>query len=167
MARPKRTKCDIVGCFQQNYKKRKYCQEHWNEWRRNRRPKKPKKTIEERKAKRREWQRNYRNTPERNAWQRKYSREYNERLKLQCFEILGKICVCCGMDDIKFLTINHKNNDGNIHRKEKQYKGIYKEIIDGNCKYELETMCYNCNCASNFNDGICPHQQKEANENAE
>jgi len=79
----------------------------------------------------------------------------------------GGKCFCCGEENIKFLTIDHINNDGSIHKRQlkSQKISLYRWIIKNNFpKNVFQIACYNCNCARALNNFICPHQQK-LNEN--
>lgn len=63
----------------------------------------------------------------------------------------GQICVGCGESDIKKLTLDHINNDGNKHRREigGQSAGInmYRWVIKNNYPNGIfQVMCWNCNC---------------------
>lgn len=66
------------------------------------------------------------------------------------------ICQCCGESDIRFLTVDHVQNDGykdspittTVLRKAKE-EGYPRD------KYNL--LCWNCNCGRAKNNGICPH----------
>lgn len=84
-------------------------------------------------------------------------RKYYE-LKKWIFDYYGYICNCCGEDNPKFLTIDHVNNDGYLHRDKgsRLYSTIKKDIENGGAdRYQI--YCYNCNCAKRLNGGICPH----------
>lgn len=39
------------------------------------------------------------------------------KLKSECFKKYGEICQCCGESVIQFLTLDHNQRNGNIHRK--------------------------------------------------
>jgi hypothetical protein len=71
----------------------------------------------------------------------------------------GYICKCCGETDAIFLTIDHVNNDGYLHRK--QFKtDIYSWLRTNGYPAGFQVLCWNCNRAKHYNDGICPHQLK-------
>jgi hypothetical protein len=76
----------------------------------------------------------------------------------------GGKCFCCGENNIKFLTIDHINNDGYKHHKEIKIgpgSNFYRWIIKNNFPENIfQVACYNCNCGRAKNNGICPHQQK-------
>jgi len=75
----------------------------------------------------------------------------------------GAKCNCCGETELKFLTVDHINNDGAAHRK---ITGIGNNFFlwlrKNNFPSGFQILCFNCNCGKNVNKGICPHQlQKE------
>ena len=79
--------------------------------------------------------------------------------KNKIFDYYGRICKCCGEDIPKFLTIDHINNDGYLHKELgiNRYKEILKEIFNGlGDKYQV--LCMNCNFGKKINKGICPHK---------
>ena len=67
-------------------------------------------------------------------------------------------CKCCGENNIKFLTLSHKNNDGAKHRREGN--ASYRRLVKDNFEtdYEIIIECYNCNLARSRNGGKCPHE---------
>jgi hypothetical protein len=84
--------------------------------------------------------------------------------KAQVFEEYGSRCTCCGLDDVRFLTIDHVNNDG---FKDK-FSGTWliDQVIREAFPERFQLLCWNCNCAKHHNGGICPHQTAERIENA-
>jgi hypothetical protein len=54
-------------------------------------------------------------------------------------------CICCGEDDIRVLTINHKNGDGFSDRRGDRVCDTYRKIRLGRDTKDLEVRCYNCN----------------------
>ena len=95
------------------------------------------------------------------------------RLKREVFSHYGKVCCCCGEDNLLFLTLDHVNNDGAKHRQEiigKHYNRTKRGDLTGRQFYAwlkkkndpngrpLQVMCYNCNCGKAANLGICPHK---------
>lgn len=82
---------------------------------------------------------------------------------------LGGACYCCGLADIRFLTIDHILGGGKQHRtlsggKAKNGYIVLLEIQkEGIPKDKYRAACYNCNCARNLTKGkICPHQLDHA-----
>ena len=60
------------------------------------------------------------------------------------------MCVFCGEDCDIFLTIDHINNDGAIHRKSLKSNWIYRWLRLNNYPTGFQTACYNCNCAKQY-----------------
>lgn len=84
------------------------------------------------------------------------------QLKIDAINHYGGKCVCpkCAIADVRFLTIDHINNDGNLHRKHIGNKIVFYQWLKNN-KYPegFQVMCFNCNCGRNINGGICPHTE--------
>jgi hypothetical protein len=80
----------------------------------------------------------------------------------------GPMCVCCGETILSALTIDHINNDGNIHRNELN-KGRGREVnVEMYCWLEnnnfpigFQVLCYNCNISKHRNKGVCEHKLGE------
>ena len=114
----------------------------------------------------REYFRGYRrNHPER--FRKKYaiSKEYyrlkHQRKKLRCLEYYGgnpPICACCGEKEKQFLSLDHTNGGGNLHRREIGKGNICNWIIKNKFPQGFQVLCYNCNCAKGF-FGKCPHKK--------
>lgn len=82
------------------------------------------------------------------------------KLREQVIQGYGGKCTCCGEKQIKFLALDHINNDGNEHRKEIGSTGIYFWARrNGYPKDKLQVLCHNCNMAKAFY-GKCPHQEQ-------
>jgi hypothetical protein len=71
----------------------------------------------------------------------------------------GGECCCCGEKKIKFLTLDHKNNDGAAHRKSINRVQFYPWVIKNNYPLYLQILCWNCNLGKYHNNGICPHKE--------
>jgi len=77
------------------------------------------------------------------------------------YEILlnyGNKCQCCNEKTVKFLSLDHKNDDGHQHRR--QFSSsimFYKWIIDNKYPDSLQILCHNCNHGRYLNGGTCPH----------
>lgn len=72
----------------------------------------------------------------------------------------GGQCYCCGEDDIRFLTIGHKNDDG--HEERKSNKGssgnqLYLRLLNSPVRADLRVECWNCNCGRRKGEE-CPHR---------
>lgn len=70
-------------------------------------------------------------------------------------------CKCCGENNVKFLTMDHINNDGAAHRRQltKTGKGgnIYHWIKRNNFPSGFQILCFNCNSGKGIY-GVCPHK---------
>jgi len=76
-------------------------------------------------------------------------------LRSRVIQAYGSKCRCCGETQPKFLALDHKNNDGNAHRK--TAKGhMCKWAEQNNYPDFLQLLCHNCNLAKAFYGG-CPH----------
>ena len=87
------------------------------------------------------WQKN---NPEKvNAKQRRYYK----KLKLTTLEIIGKSCMCCGINEWWNLTIDHiipiKGKRGQSH-------DTYRDIVNGKVNNgDFQTLCFGCNTSKN------------------
>jgi hypothetical protein len=85
--------------------------------------------------------------------------EYKDRYhiinKNKVINAYGKKCAKCAISDIKYLTIDHKNNDGSKQRKELNCgtgSKLYRWLIKNNFPdLNLQVLCYNCNCSKEIN----------------
>lgn len=99
---------------------------------------------------------------------RVYYRGKNQELKKEVIDHYGGKCVCCGVDDLVFLALDHINNDGNIHRflltgRAGRNSGgggrtTYKWVKDNGFPDTFQVLCHNCNFAKS--NGGCPHNGK-------
>lgn len=83
----------------------------------------------------------------------------------------GGKCVCCDETQIKFLTIDHINNNGTEHRKKigvlKGGTPMLDWLIKNNFPRDnFQLLCFNCNCGGK-KQGICPHQLAKIQYDAE
>jgi hypothetical protein len=85
------------------------------------------------------------------------------------FDHYGRICACCGEDEILFLTLDHIYNDGAEHKREIGPKNskhgcngtaFYRWVVQNNYPSFLQTLCINCNQGKHRNGGICPHKKQ-------
>lgn len=89
--------------------------------------------------------------------------------KIRVFEHYGNgvaACVCCGVSEMEFLTLDHIAADGADHRKvlRKTQGGngtgwfIYKWLIDNNYPEGYQVLCFNCNVGKHRTKvNMCPH----------
>lgn len=86
---------------------------------------------------------------------------YRRELKEQVLIHYGYKCNCdcgCTVNHTNHLTIDHINNDGNVHRKKLGTKtrggqAFYRWIIKNNFPTDLQILCWNCNCAKQHYGG--------------
>lgn len=95
-----------------------------------------------------------------------WSKAYRTRLKDECFDAYGGYkCVCCGEELKMFLTLDHINNDGAMHRKVIKQRGgigIYTWMRRHNFPEGFQVLCFNCNHGKQLNGGTCPHKENNA-----
>lgn len=98
-------------------------------------------------------------------------RKLRARRKLLVLTHYGKgalACVCCGIQEIEFLTLDHIAANGADHRrelKERYHQNapggwfIYKWLIDNGFPVGYQTLCFNCNVGKHRSKvNICPHE---------
>lgn len=73
----------------------------------------------------------------------------------------GPICVCCGEETLDFLTLDHVNGDGAIHRR--QFGGataLYIWLRQNGYPDDvpLQVLCWNCQWGKRKNSDVCPHE---------
>ena len=88
-------------------------------------------------------------------------RRCRAKLRQTVIQAYGGKCTCCGIDDWRFLSIDHINNDGATHRKDRKFSSasIYGWLkAQGYPKDNFQVLCYNCNLAKAHCGGVCPHK---------
>ena len=101
------------------------------------------------------------------AYWRQYNRKYFQALRAEVIKAYGGKCSCCGETELKFLTIDHVNNDGYAEREPSGarasgthvYRKLKREGFPKDGRYQI--LCWNCNCGRNIKGGICPHQHDQ------
>ena len=91
------------------------------------------------------------------------NREIRSTNKKDVISHYGGQCSCCGEERLEFLTIDHINNDGAIHKKEVGGSGdaMYRWIKKNKYpKNRFQILCYNCNYSKGFM-GYCPHKKEK------
>jgi len=75
-------------------------------------------------------------------------------------------CACCGEGHIEFLNIDHKNGDGQKHRKmfNNDSTTFFRWLEKQNYPKDLglRVLCWNCNCSMGT-WGYCPHDKVKVN----
>jgi hypothetical protein len=87
-------------------------------------------------------------------------------LRKQVIAGYGGKCTCCGETIPEFLTLDHKKNDGALHRSKEGSASygptLYLRLIrEGFPKKQFQLHCWNCNCAKGIFGGVCPHKRKK------
>lgn len=95
----------------------------------------------------------------------RHHKSYEYKLKHATFTAYGGVyCRCCGETEIRFLTLDHVNNDGFKHKVNGRERAtgckMYLQLKAAGYPNDppLQVLCYNCNCGRSCNKGICPHK---------
>jgi hypothetical protein len=109
----------------------------------------------------------YKSNPEVRERHRVVNRAHRQRIRMEIMKVYGKKCRCCGERRLPFLTFDHPNNDGAVHRRSMGGSStpnmyiLYRWLKDNKFpKGALVTMCWNCNCGRAANGGVCPHKDR-------
>lgn len=90
-----------------------------------------------------------------------YKNKSDLQLRNDVFNHYGDgTCACCGEVNQGFLTIDHINGGGNIHRKSIGNSGgkdFYRWLRMNNYPEGFQVLCFNCNLGK-YRMGVCPHQ---------
>jgi len=92
-------------------------------------------------------------------WNKIYSKKYRIKQRELVFNHYGKQCACCGEKELKFLSIDHIDGNGEKHRKKINRK-INIWLVKNNFPKGFQTLCFNCNWGRYRNNGVCPHKDK-------
>ena len=76
---------------------------------------------------------------------------------MEVFARYGQTCACCGEPEMAFLTIDHIEGSGQIH-KESISTTIYNWLKRNGFPDGFQSLCWNCNLAKHIY-GACPHQK--------
>lgn len=69
-------------------------------------------------------------------------------------------CQCCGEARLEFLTFDHINGGGKIHRRSLGGHGnFYGWLVRNDFPAGFRVLCFNCNCSHGFL-GYCPHDRE-------
>lgn len=87
----------------------------------------------------------------------------SQRLRTQLVDAYGGQCSCCGETEFAFLTLEHVNNDGAVHRARLKTGGgeaVWRDLRDRGWPQEGYTiLCWNCHMAT-CRGLPCPHEVK-------
>lgn len=102
------------------------------------------------------WESKVQKTPQLRERERIKSIKYQKKNRNKFFELYGIECSCCRESVKEFLTIEHKNGQIGISKKESG-DTAYRKAIKEYRPDLYEVLCWNCNC-SKSRYGTCPHQ---------
>lgn len=96
--------------------------------------------------------------------QKKWRQEHAQRItrnridaRKTAMEKYGGKCMCCGETTFEFLTFDHINNDGHIHRQTVPSYDLVFWLRKNNYPDFIQVLCWNCNMAKSKH-GRCPHK---------
>lgn len=92
-------------------------------------------------------------------------KQFYDRAKEKVLAHYGAACICCGETELRFLTVDHVNNDGATDRKQNGRlggKNLCAAIVARKYPSSYQIMCFNCNCGRALNGGLCPHKTRAA-----
>jgi hypothetical protein len=86
-------------------------------------------------------------------------RQYVAKVRLEILMAYGGKCVCCGFDDLDFLTIDHIGGRKVTPKMTSNPTGEYLKIKAMRYpKDKYRCLCHNCNMAGRY--GKCPHEMR-------
>ena len=94
---------------------------------------------------------------------RETHRKHYHKRKREAIEHYGgnpPKCACCGEKEYLFLTIDHIDGGGRLHRRTIKKYPIYGWLVNNNFPGGFQVLCFNCNCGKSINKNICPHRTK-------
>jgi len=92
-------------------------------------------------------------------WYKKNIEEINKKnvsknryFKEESIKLLGGKCALCGLENVRFLTIDHIDGSGAVERKSGiSGQKLQRLIVNGKYPWNkvknLRVLCYNCNCS--------------------
>jgi len=91
---------------------------------------------------------------------RERSKKDREEFKKLIYDHYGGECACCGETEIRFMTVDHVENDGADHRRKlfgKNTGTVHRWLVKNKFPPGFQMLCFNCNAAKQF-FGQCPHK---------
>lgn len=85
---------------------------------------------------------------------------------------LGNKCACCGEAGRDFLTLDHIDGSGALHRRnmahrasknDPAYEEVYRAIKHEKPATNYQLLCFNCNMSKHFGKGVCFHRRAVEN----
>jgi len=105
--------------------------------------------------------------PEISEKMKEYYKQKNKENRLECLSIYSNNnleCKCCGEKNLKFLTLDHTDNNGADERRKLSRGGssffLYLKINNFPNKESYQVLCMNCNWGKRMNHGVCPHKDQ-------
>lgn len=93
---------------------------------------------------------------------KRYTKEYNLKLKQEVINYYGGKCTCCNETRLDFLALDHINGGGTKQKKqlrsEHKAQNMYAWAKNNNYPKIFQIMCHNCNMSKHINKGKCIHQ---------
>lgn len=88
-------------------------------------------------------------------------REWRLKIKQEMLDAYGRKCVCCGVREEEFLTLDHIGGRNEINHpwKAKAGAAIYSKLKKLGWPKDYRLLCMNCNWAVRAG-GICPHERQ-------
>lgn len=87
-----------------------------------------------------------------------------QKKRFEAVKRLGNKCVCCNETRVEFLTLDHINSNGTVHRRSFKRQQNYLQWAATASLREvcavLQVLCWNCNMAKAIYK-ICPHQGQQ------
>lgn len=84
------------------------------------------------------------------------------QVRMEVIKAYGGVCDCCGEATWQFLEIDHRNGEGNKHRRALGVNGGYQFYLwlrkNNYPKEGFRLLCSNCNLAR-ARYGRCPHEE--------
>jgi hypothetical protein len=111
---------------------------------------------------------------------KKYQKSWNERTdhnrryawkeRVQAIQHYGGRCACCGESELRFLVLDHVDEDGALQRKQMRGAGGWRfyrwlRLNQYPDSFTLQILCANCNMAKTFFGG-CPHGKTNPQSNS-
>lgn len=75
---------------------------------------------------------------------RNQSRDSKRLLRARILERFGAVCVRCGFSDVRAITLDHKNNNGAMERKQLGERGVHRRALQSEHCHEYQMLCMNC-----------------------
>lgn len=91
---------------------------------------------------------------------RRNTKWQQDKLSREVFQGYGNACACCGETIREFLQLDHVNGGGHAHRKTRNVRSIYRDVVKDGFPDTYRLLCANCNWSRGIR-GYCPHRPNE------